>query len=109
MSNLADPLDRAPHVHHLLRPGQAVNPAGFDLTELIDPEPWMSDALCAQIDGDLFFPEKGGATREAKQICQRCPVQAGCLDYALQRGERFGIWGGVSERDRRRLVKRRTA
>jgi WhiB family redox-sensing transcriptional regulator len=65
--------------------------------------PWIADALCAQVDTDLFFPEKGGSTREAKQICRECTVAAECLDYALSHGERFGIWGGMSERQRRKL------
>jgi WhiB family redox-sensing transcriptional regulator len=66
-------------------------------------EPWTEDAICPQIDTDLFFPEKGGSTREAKSICARCPVTAECLEFALRNGERFGIWGGLSERERRRL------
>lgn len=66
---------------------------------------WMSKALCAQTDPEAFYPEKGGSTREAKQVCSRCPVSAECLDAALEREERFGIWGGMSERERRRLLK----
>lgn len=104
-----DEVDTAPQVHPLLRPGQTFNPGGFNLSEIVDDEPWMDDALCPQVDGDLFFPEKGGSTREAKKICGMCPVAAECLDYALAHGERFGIWGGVSERDRRRLALRRSA
>jgi hypothetical protein len=55
-----------------------------------------------------FFPEKGGSTREAKRVCLSCDVRSECLEYALAHDERFGIWGGLSERERRRL-KRRTA
>ena len=62
------------------------------------------DGLCAQTDPELFFPEKGGSTRDAKRICARCDVQAECLEYALAMGERFGIWGGLSERERRGLA-----
>lgn len=65
---------------------------------------WVLDALCAEIDHDIFFPDKGGSTREAKGICIDCPVAAECLDYALANNERFGIWGGLSERERRRLT-----
>lgn len=61
------------------------------------------DALCAQTDPEIFFPEKGGSTREAKQVCAACFVAAECLDYALTMGERFGIWGGLSERERRAI------
>lgn len=67
------------------------------------PEDWTELALCSQIDPELFFPEKGGSAREAKRICTRCEVRAECLAYALAHAERFGIWGGLSERERRRL------
>lgn len=64
---------------------------------------WQADALCAQTDPEAFFPEKGGSTRDAKRICEGCDVRAQCLEYALQNDERFGIWGGLSERERRKL------
>jgi WhiB family transcriptional regulator, redox-sensing transcriptional regulator len=64
---------------------------------------WQERALCAQTDPEAFFPEKGGSTREAKRICSGCEVRAECLEYALANDERFGIWGGLSERERRRL------
>jgi WhiB family transcriptional regulator, redox-sensing transcriptional regulator len=67
--------------------------------------PWQEQALCAYVDPDVFFPEKGGSSREAKRICAQCTVQRECLDYALANDERFGIWGGLSERERRRLKK----
>lgn len=64
---------------------------------------WQEQALCAQVDPDAFFPEKGGSTREAKRICRGCTVRDACLEFALEHDERFGIWGGLSERERRRL------
>jgi len=64
---------------------------------------WQAEALCAQTDPEAFFPEKGGSTREAKRICEGCEVRSECLDYALANDERFGIWGGLSERERRKL------
>lgn len=67
---------------------------------------WQAKALCAQSDPEAFFPEKGGSTREAKKICQGCEVRIQCLEYALANGERFGIWGGLSERERRKLFRR---
>lgn len=70
-----------------------------------DPESWQERALCAQTDPEAFFPEKGGSTREAKRICQSCEVRTECLEYALAHDERFGIWGGLSERERRRLKR----
>ena len=66
---------------------------------------WQERALCAQTDPEAFFPEKGGSTREAKKVCVSCDVRPECLEYALEHDERFGIWGGMSERERRRLKK----
>jgi WhiB family redox-sensing transcriptional regulator len=71
-----------------------------------DAESWQEQALCAETDPEAFFPEKGGSTREAKKICTGCEVKAQCLEYALSNDERFGIWGGLSERERRRLRRR---
>jgi WhiB family redox-sensing transcriptional regulator len=71
-----------------------------------DEQEWQERALCAQTDPEAFFPEKGGSTREAKQICNSCEVRTECLEYALGHDERFGIWGGLSERERRRLKRR---
>lgn len=64
---------------------------------------WQERALCAQTDPEAFFPEKGGSTREAKRVCASCEVRVECLEYALMHDERFGIWGGLSERERRKL------
>ena len=66
---------------------------------------WQDRALCAQTDPEAFFPEKGGSTREAKRVCRSCEVRSECLEYALGHDERFGIWGGLSERERRRLKR----
>jgi WhiB family redox-sensing transcriptional regulator len=66
---------------------------------------WQERGLCAQPAPEAFFPEKGGSTREAKKVCLGCDVRGDCLEYALAHDERFGIWGGLSERERRRLKK----
>lgn len=66
---------------------------------------WMLEARCLDADPEAFFPEKGGSTREAKRICAACPVRDDCLQYALENDERFGIWGGLSERERRRAKR----
>jgi len=71
-----------------------------------EEQDWQDRALCAQTDPEAFFPEKGGSTREAKRICAVCEVRAECLEYALAHDERFGIWGGLSERERRKLKRR---
>lgn len=67
--------------------------------------PWAPMAKCLKGDPEAFFPEKGGSTREAKRICACCEVRDECLEYALENDERFGIWGGMSERERRRLKR----
>ena len=66
---------------------------------------WQHKALCAQTDPEAFFPEKGGSTRDAKAVCANCEVREKCLQWAIENDERFGIWGGMSERERRRYKK----
>lgn len=73
------------------------------LGSMLNPEPWMQEGLCAQTDPEMFFPEKGGTTRNAKKVCASCDVVKECLAYAMRGEERFGIWGGLSERERRKL------
>lgn len=68
---------------------------------------WQARANCMGVDPDLFFPERGASTREAKEVCRGCVVRDNCLEYALDNGEKFGIWGGMSERERRRLRRAR--
>ena len=95
----------------LLPAAQGVGPATEDVAFLPLAEEqdedggWQERALCAQTDPEAFFPEKGGSTREAKKVCLGCDVRGECLEYALAHDERFGIWGGLSERERRRLKK----
>ena len=80
----------------LLRVLEKVNPLDAEQT-------WHERALCAQTGPEAFFPEKGGSTRNAKRICSGCEVRTECLEFALTNSERFGVWGGLSERERRRL------
>ena len=79
---------------------------GFALDLTGEAQEWQERALCAQTDPEAFFPEKGGSTRDAKRICQTCEVKSQCLEYALANDERFGIWGGLSELERRRIKRR---
>ncbi len=72
-------------------------------------KPWQQRANCRGVDPDLFYPERGASTREAKAVCGGCEVRFECLEYALDHAEKFGIWGGLSERERRRLRRERTA
>ncbi|MFJ4620992.1 WhiB family transcriptional regulator [Streptomyces sp. NPDC088812] len=64
---------------------------------------WQREALCAQTGADFFFPEPGSSVREAKRICTLCDMRPACLEYALANDERFGVWGGLSEKERLQL------
>lgn len=77
------------------------------LTASGDQPSWQDLANCLGVDPDLFFPERGASTREAKEVCRGCVVREDCLEYALANGEKFGIWGGMSERERRRIRRQR--
>ncbi|WP_030378684.1 MULTISPECIES: WhiB family transcriptional regulator [unclassified Streptomyces] len=66
---------------------------------------WQQRALCAQTGADFFFPEPGSSLRDAKRICGMCEIRSVCLEYALRHDERFGVWGGLSEKERLRLVR----
>lgn len=68
---------------------------------------WQDFAHCRGADPDLFFPERGASTRAAKTICRECSVQDECLEFAIVSSEKFGIWGALSERERRKIRKER--
>ena len=75
-------------------------------------ESWAARGACRQSDPDLFFPvaARGPALRQlarAKSVCERCPVRVQCLEYALQSGQSFGVWGGASAEERRLMRRRR--
>ena len=72
-------------------------------------EDWTDEGICRQVSPDLWFPDLGdsGAAKEAKKVCAGCPVRLICLETALQRGERFGVWGGKTERERRAIEAQR--
>lgn len=61
---------------------------------------WRDQGLCAEVDPELWFPEKGGSAAPAKRICRQCPVRAECLAYALDNHEWWGVWGGLTYRER---------
>ncbi len=69
---------------------------------------WRLEAICAQVDPELWFPEHGSSeeAREAKRICAECPVQRSCLQYALDAGEQYGLWGGENMRTYRARLAR---
>ena len=74
-----------------------------------DSAGWREDAQCGQTDPEAFFPDKGQPARPAKAVCRHCPVRTECLDAALDRDEKFGIWGGLSRQERVALKRRRAA
>ncbi|HXZ82755.1 MAG TPA: WhiB family transcriptional regulator [Acidimicrobiales bacterium] len=71
------------------------------------PRAWQARANCMGVDPELFFPERGSSTREAKEVCRGCVVRIDCLEFAIANSEKFGIWGGMSERERRRVRRAR--
>ena len=78
------------------------------LVDRLDGElAWQDEANCKGAKADLFFPERGASTRTAKGICRECQVRLDCLEFAITTSEKFGIWGGMSERERRRVRKER--
>jgi len=94
---------------------KALREAGRTLVDLPDEDPteddlanvhWSYLALCAQTDPEIFFPAKGESTAPAKRVCLACEVRTECLDDALANSDRMGVWGGLSERERRRVRHR---
>lgn len=79
------------------------------LASLPTPPAWHIDTPCSQADPECFFPEKGESTANAKRICAGCDVREQCLEWALENRERFGVFGGLSERERRPLLEQRDA
>ncbi len=73
----------------------------------MDKPDWMADAACRGMDPELFFPARGYTGHPAKAVCSTCPVIRDCLAYALRNGEKFGVWAGLSEQERRDLRRRR--
>jgi hypothetical protein len=94
--------------HKCVRCGIAVHLLGAECQHCSHPArtfdaPDLPGAICAQTDPEAFFPERGRSSAQAKAVCAKCDVIAECLKYALEHDERFGIWGGLSEHERRRI------
>jgi WhiB family transcriptional regulator, redox-sensing transcriptional regulator len=68
-----------------------------------DDYSWQIEASCRGVDAELFFPATEEEAAPAKAICETCPVRVACLAFALERNERFGVWGGLTEKERARL------
>ena len=75
----------------------------------MDALDWMPRGLCASLPPSTFFPSDGAGVEEARKICAGCPVKKQCLEHALEQRIDHGVWGGCSERERRRILKRRRA
>lgn len=91
---------RSPHV-------ESDPTAHRPLDRIALPPAWTADALCTDVAPELFFPGPGRSAQPARAVCAACPVAASCLDYALEHGEQFGVWGGTTYRQRMRLPGRR--
>lgn len=76
------------------------------LEELLHRPEWQADGACVGVDPNVFFPGRGASMATAKAFCRECPVRVECLMFAMNNGEKFGVWGGLSERERRRLRRR---
>lgn len=73
-----------------------------DITTLSEPPTnWMNKAACRGANTNMFYPNPGEPSTPARQICDTCPVAVECLEYAINNGERYGIWGGTPVRKRR--------
>lgn len=68
---------------------------------------WMADGNCAHRDPAMFFPSDGVGVDIARKVCADCPVKGMCLEYALEQRIDHGVWGGTSERERRRILRSR--
>ena len=77
------------------------------LLENAEDRSWQDRANCLGVDPDLFFPERGASTKEAKEVCRGCVVREDCLEYALRIREPHGVWGGMNEIERRVLLRER--
>ena len=71
------------------------------------PAPWTADAACSDAEPSVFFVDHGRSGEEAKAICAGCSVREACLDFALEAHERFGIWGGLTDKQRLAEARRR--
>ena len=76
------------------------------LAPITEERPWAAFAVCKDRDPDTFFPTTPEAEREAIRICQGCSVQADCLEFSIEARIRFGVWGGLTEKQRRNLQRR---
>jgi WhiB family redox-sensing transcriptional regulator len=82
------------------------NSGTHDVTKHVDVMAWADGGNCAGVDPEIFFPHRGDSADLARAVCRGCPVASECLSYAIDTDQRFGIWGGLTPAQRRRLVRR---
>jgi WhiB family redox-sensing transcriptional regulator len=92
-------------IHPVVSNGEAADAPADAYTE----DNWWAGALCTQGDSESFFPGKGGSSDEARHTCMSCQVRVYCLEWALEHNERYGVWGGLSDQQRRELRRERRA
>jgi WhiB family transcriptional regulator, redox-sensing transcriptional regulator len=68
---------------------------------------WRQLGACKGLEASIFYPDEGDDAEDAKQICMGCGVRVACLEHALVAREKVGVWGGATERERRRIVRQR--
>ncbi|NNF70223.1 MAG: WhiB family transcriptional regulator [Acidimicrobiia bacterium] len=73
---------------------------------ITEERPWLVFGACRQGDADVFFPDSKSQEAEALRICATCPVRDECFAYAIEARETYGVWGGTTEKQRRRLLRR---
>lgn len=85
-----------------IRTPESEESGSADVLDLLWKRPtWMADAACRGMPVNLFYPQRGDSTYEAKQVCGRCPVREDCYRFAMDTNQTIGIWGRTSERQRR--------
>jgi WhiB family transcriptional regulator, redox-sensing transcriptional regulator len=68
---------------------------------------WVNRSACKGLDPTIFYPSTDEEAEEAKAVCAECPVQEDCLEHAIGQREHNGVWGGATERERQRIIRRR--
>ena len=79
----------------------------MSIQQISDVAKWWDLGACRGLDASIFYPEDEVGAEDAKAVCAGCSVQSTCLDHALATREKSGVWGGATERDRRRIVRQR--
>jgi len=96
----------SPQREHMFAPNETFTLDDETLLGLNEERPWVVLAACRDADPAVFFPGPDGDAAEALKYCSACLVRVHCLDYALEARERYGVWGGTTEKQRKRLMRR---